>query len=317
MKLHLDEPAFATLLIDVAQKTGIRADIIEKDYYVTLILNELAGKQHILPAYFKGGTALYKALGSIRRFSEDIDLTVEVSDCSNSQAKKRLTKAANGYKSLPRNINDPASENNKGSITSIYTYQSVVDTDINDALDRFQRVKIEATSFTVSEPSEPMLIAPIIYEQATEEQKLILESAFDVHNFSIQTIKLERIFIDKVFAAEFYYQRQQYFDVAKHLYDIAILLKQERIQIMLNNPDLLLQMIFYKRNEERNRTGSDLANKPFEEFIYLSQAMDNRDFKQEFNKMQDIYVFNTNDYISLDELHQSMKVLKTVLYTHL
>jgi len=76
MKLHSDSSALETLLLDISGRTGIRADIIEKDYYVTLILKELADKQKDIPAYFKGGTALYKALGSIRRFSEDIDLTV-------------------------------------------------------------------------------------------------------------------------------------------------------------------------------------------------------------------------------------------------
>jgi predicted nucleotidyltransferase component of viral defense system len=313
MKLHLDEPAFETLLLYVTGRTGIRADIIEKDYYVTLLLSELAGKQKEVPAYFKGGTALYKALGSIRRFSEDIDLTVAVDNCSNSQAKKRLDKAANGYLSLPRDSEDPENENRKGSITSIYHYQSVVDVDIDDTLQRFGRVKIEATSFTVSEPFEPMVIAPLIYEQATEEQKQILVSVFDVCSFSIITIKLERIFIDKVFAAEFYYQRQEYFDVAKHLYDIAVLLQQERIQAMLNNPKLLLQTISYKRNEEHNRIGSDLANKPFVEFIYLLQAIDNEDFKREFIKMQNIYVFNSNDFISLDEVYKSLATLNSVL----
>ena len=34
--------------------------------------------------YFKGGTALYKADGGMKRFSEDIDLTVEIKDCSKS-----------------------------------------------------------------------------------------------------------------------------------------------------------------------------------------------------------------------------------------
>ena len=76
--------------------------IVEKDYYVTLLLRELAGKQAELPAYFKGGTALYKAQKSIRRFSEDIDLTVCIDNCSNNQAKKRLELATKKYQSLPR-----------------------------------------------------------------------------------------------------------------------------------------------------------------------------------------------------------------------
>jgi len=277
------------------------------------LLNELAGKQKEVSAYFKGGTALYKALGSIRRFSEDIDLTVAVDYCSNSQAKKRLDKAANGYLSLLRDSDDPDNENRKGSRTSIYHYKSVVDVDIDDTLQRFGRVKIEATSFTVSEPFEPMMIAPLIYEQATEEQKHILGSIYDVFSFSIITIKLERIFIDKVFAAEFYYQRQEYFDVAKHLYDIAVLLQQERIQAMLNDPKLLVQMVSYKRNEEHNRIGSDLANKPFVEFTYFSQVMGNEYFKREFIKMQNIYVFNANDFISLDVVYKSLEALNYVL----
>lgn len=36
------------------------------------------------------GTALYKALKSIRRFSEDIDLTICIDSCSGSQAKKEV-----------------------------------------------------------------------------------------------------------------------------------------------------------------------------------------------------------------------------------
>ena len=90
MKLHEDKFAFLNIINLIHEASGIRSDILEKDYYVTLLLRELADKQAELPAYFKGGTALYKAQKSIRRFSEDIDLTVCIDNCSNSQAKKRL-----------------------------------------------------------------------------------------------------------------------------------------------------------------------------------------------------------------------------------
>jgi len=62
MKLHEDKAAFRVLLSEINRQTGYRMDILEKDYYVTLILHELAEKQSQgLRAYFKGGTALYKA----------------------------------------------------------------------------------------------------------------------------------------------------------------------------------------------------------------------------------------------------------------
>ena len=57
--------------------------------------------QYELPAYFKGGTALYKALKSIRRFSEDIDLTVSIDNCNGKQAKKRLEAATKKYRLFP------------------------------------------------------------------------------------------------------------------------------------------------------------------------------------------------------------------------
>lgn len=63
MKLHLDKDAFGALISDVSRRTSIRSDIVEKDYYVTLLLHELSEMQMSLPAYFKGGTALYKSIG--------------------------------------------------------------------------------------------------------------------------------------------------------------------------------------------------------------------------------------------------------------
>jgi predicted nucleotidyltransferase component of viral defense system len=314
MKLHLEPSAFETLLLDTSERTGIRADIIEKDYYVTLVLKELAGKQNEVPAYFKGGTALYKALGSIRRFSEDIDLTVSVEDCSNSQAKKRLERAALEYSCLVRDKADQDDDNRKGSITSVYKYNSVVDIDREDALQRFGRVKVEATSFTVSEPFEPMPIAPILFSIATTEQKKILTDIYAVGLFAIATIKLERIFVDKVFAAEFYYLRKSYFDVAKHLYDLVVLLQNDKIKAMLLDKQLLDKMIGFKRKEEQLRTGSELADRPINQFSYLQSGMNNTGLISEFTRMQDIYVFSAEHIITKDELQESIKAL-VVIFT--
>lgn len=56
------------MLNNIHERTGYRADVLEKDYYVVLVLEELAGKQRNgLKAYFKGGTALYKALGIMQK----------------------------------------------------------------------------------------------------------------------------------------------------------------------------------------------------------------------------------------------------------
>ena len=96
MMLHEDRYAFLAILNRVHDVSGVRPDILEKDYYVSMLLRELAEKQNELPAYFKGGTALYKAQKSIRRFSEDIDLTVNIENCSSTQAKRWIVSLRNG-----------------------------------------------------------------------------------------------------------------------------------------------------------------------------------------------------------------------------
>lgn len=306
MNLHRDKDAFQALLSDISRKTGIRSDIVEKDYYLTLLLWELSQRQQDLPAYFKGGTALYKAIGRVKRFSEDIDLTVEIQDCSRSQGKKRLETAANAYQELRRTTEKERESNQRGSITSVYEYDPVTLVDTEDALQRFGYVKVEATSFTVSEPTEPLEISPLLYSEATEAQRDILERRFEVRPFMIQTIKMERIFADKILATEFYYQRGMLFDTAKHLYDLATMLEQERIQRLLDNSEELIRMLAYKRKEENVRIGSDLAQKPFSESSLFQAGRDDPELRDAFMRMQQIYVFSDEDILQPESLQRYM-----------
>lgn len=74
MYLHKeDRELFKDMIRYVSEKANIREDIIEKDYYVTLLLLELSQIEY--PVVFKGGTSLSKAYRVIDRFSEDIDIT--------------------------------------------------------------------------------------------------------------------------------------------------------------------------------------------------------------------------------------------------
>lgn len=316
MKLHEDKFAFLNIINLIHEASSIRADILEKDYYVTLLLRELAGKQVTLPAYFKGGTALYKAQKSIRRFSEDIDLTVCIDNCSNSQAKKRLEMATKKYQALPRTSRKDLEDDRKGSITTVYDYTPLVGVDSDDPLQRFGYVKVEGTSFTVSEPFTPLEIEPILYTYATEEQRNILQSQYNVAPFMINTIRLERIFADKIFAAEFYYERKMYFDVAKHLYDVSVMFDLEQIQEMIQNQQTFLEMLGYKRLEETRRTGSDLAEKKFSDFQLLRGFSDNEALRKDYQNMQRNYVFAEEDALSFGFVVEQWKKLGEVAPFH-
>lgn len=311
MKLHLDRVAFQFIVDEISKKCSIRRDVLEKDYYVTLLLKELSKKDHQAYAYFKGGTALYKALKTIRRFSEDIDLTVYIEDCPTaSQEKKRLENAALKFSSLEKG---ETLENHRGSITCEYLYESMYTLDTDDVLQRFGRVKIEATSFTVSEPTDKITIVPHLYELANDEEQRIMRNMYDVQPFEIETISLERIFIDKVFASQFYFERNNYSDVAKHVYDLTVLLDNEKIKTFLNDTNCVQKMIRYKRKEESKRIGGIDANMQIASFDYFRKLDCNKEFESAFDEMQRIYVFNEQDKLSKKIVVSAISKLRKIM----
>lgn len=56
--LHNDKERFRETIDLVVYQTGISAEAVEKDYYVTMILKDLAEKLSFV--VFKGGTSLSK-----------------------------------------------------------------------------------------------------------------------------------------------------------------------------------------------------------------------------------------------------------------
>src|ERR1700733_6864834 len=66
------------VVVEAAARLGIRPTIIEKDFWVCLVLKLLFRKSRFARSLvFKGGTSLSKAHGLIERFYEDIDLVLD------------------------------------------------------------------------------------------------------------------------------------------------------------------------------------------------------------------------------------------------
>lgn len=319
MKLHLDKDAFSVLLEDIHSKTGYRSDVLEKDYYVVLILSELAEMQQDgLPAYFKGGTALYKALRTTNRFSEDIDLSVDTQGCTRTQSDKRLEKSTKKYKMLPR---DPAQgRTNRSEIISVYTYDPVTAYDSADALQRFGKLKIEATSFTISEPVESMEVSAMLYDLATDDQKRILESVYDVKPFNIQTITMERIFVDKLFAAEAYVRNSSVehraFEAAKHIYDLAVLEQHPKITCLMGDTDQMEHLLSIRLEEEANRLDGIPGVAPIE-FTFFQTAASNPDVRKAYETMQNQYVLREQDRIEFDIATKALLAIEQKLLQNL
>lgn len=300
MKLHIDTKTFKEFLNKISIESNIDLDILEKDYYVCCILKQLSSIQDELKAYFKGGTALYKIIQETRRFSEDIDLMVVVDDnISKNQNRKRREKATFNYDIPGLVLDSQKNEKNGMNSTAVYKYESVFDIS-SQPLYRAGIIKVESTSFTVSEPVSEYSIEPLIYKLASEENKNVLSKIYDVSPIKIKIIKLERIFIDKIFAAEFYNIRNDFAETSKHIYDICVLFNEEIIQNLLTNKEYLKELIDLKRREELKRTGGIDENLKISEFKYLKEEL-KPDFIKEFDNMQNKYIIKDEYKISIDK----------------
>ena len=78
----------------VANKRGLPEVVIEKDWWVSNLLNIIFAMPAECKIIFKGGTSLSKAWKLIDRFSEDIDLSVDPAFFGASETPTKKTNQA-------------------------------------------------------------------------------------------------------------------------------------------------------------------------------------------------------------------------------
>ncbi|OVE73613.1 hypothetical protein BVX93_01260 [bacterium B13(2017)] len=85
--IHKDKEKFSNLVDRVASLTGFYAPLMEKDYYLTLILSNINKLSEKL--IFKGGTCLNKIYYSYYRLSEDLDFSMMLPEYTTTRGKRR------------------------------------------------------------------------------------------------------------------------------------------------------------------------------------------------------------------------------------
>jgi predicted nucleotidyltransferase component of viral defense system len=84
---HKDKKQFIDLINITVQRTGFRAHLLEKDYYLTLLLSKINELSEDL--IFKGGTCLNKIFYSYYRLSEDLDFSMRLPEYTTTRGKRR------------------------------------------------------------------------------------------------------------------------------------------------------------------------------------------------------------------------------------
>ena len=82
-----------------------------------------------------------------------------------------------------------------------------------------------------------------------------------------------------------------YFDVAKHLYDVSVMLDLEQIQKMIGNQQMFLEMLGYKKTGRNQTNRQRLGRKKFSDFQLLGGFGDNAALRKDYQNMQRNYVF--------------------------
>ena len=85
--LHDDKERFTNTIYQTVKRTGFPAFLLEKDYYLTLILSRVSELSEKL--IFKGGTCLNKIYYVYYRLSEDLDFSMRLPEYTTTRGKRR------------------------------------------------------------------------------------------------------------------------------------------------------------------------------------------------------------------------------------
>jgi len=204
--------ALKNLFAKTAQSTHFDSSIVEKDFYVVLMLEVLFnhtkfGKHFV----FKGGTSLSKAYGLINRFSEDIDLVIDYrlfdltpeeiyQERSNNQQFKFITRVNEQVQAWLESTLIPDIEETLKSL-NLHGFEVVINKDTKLNIDIYYPksyeqsailpiIKLETSLFSEWLPCEKRSITSYV---AQEESVLFKKPSCD-----ILTVHPTRTFWDKV-----------------------------------------------------------------------------------------------------------------------
>ena len=219
MFLHNDLELFREVIYSAATDLNLPIPVVEKDYYVTMLLKQLAEKA---PAcVFKGGTSLSKCHHAIDRFSEDIDIafTDKLTTGERKRLKDITIAGISAELALPI-VDWEKARSRRNYNCYTFSYQPLEDI-LPDSL--IQGVKMEIVLGSTSFPTVQMPVDSYVYQYLSKENMDIVEE-YDLKPFEMKLQSLERTLVDKVFALCDYYLTEKIHRNSRHIYDIYMLL---------------------------------------------------------------------------------------------
>ncbi|MBR5923180.1 MAG: nucleotidyl transferase AbiEii/AbiGii toxin family protein [Clostridia bacterium] len=232
MKLHEFPNEFRDLISIVASRKHLPESAVERDYYIVLLLKNLADSEYADKCVFKGGTSLSKCYpGSIERFSEDIDLTYLGMDESDKVCDKAIKKVEDIMTVGADTEKIGAERSNRSK--SMYVWFG----------NRENQVKLEIGSSVRPDPYSKKQLKSYIQEFLEEHngEEDILK--YELEEITLNVLNIERTFVDKLMSVKRHAICATIDKKVRHIYDVARLYNLPEIQAFLENKSELKRII--------------------------------------------------------------------------
>ncbi len=270
MVLHKDKKSFDIAIRAASRHFNVSPAIIEKDYYVTLVLRELA--KQVPDLLFKGGTSLSKCYKIIDRFSEDIDITLDSEHQSQGKRKNLKYTIVEICSNLGLNL---LNENETRSHRDYNCYK--IDYCARHSLSGLNPQLLVETVFIVKAfPDEIKQASSMIYDylKAVGNDEAIAQ--YELEPFDIRVQTLDRTLVDKVFAVCDYMLDNKTERQSRHIYDLS------RLLTLVKLDDNLKALIKEVREDRKLGTKCYSAQDGVSVPNLLRQMIDTEFFKKDY-----------------------------------
>ncbi|MDL2227559.1 nucleotidyl transferase AbiEii/AbiGii toxin family protein [Odoribacter sp. OttesenSCG-928-L07] len=255
MKLHTNKQEFNELIQLTATHFKILPEFIEKDYWITLILNNLSQSEHKNSVVFKGGTSLTKGYRLINRFSEDIDIALLDEKLTGNALKTKIRKIEKAITADLTEIEE-AGVTRKGSVyrKSLFQYPSDVNTHFVTNIKK--RIIVEINSFANPYPFVKQEIISFITEFLTATNQTEAIQEYGLQQFELNILDKRRTMLEKLVSLiRFSFSENPTKELAKkirHFYDLYYLTRDEECTEYLQSSDFqndLSELLIHDQQE--------------------------------------------------------------------
>ncbi|MCL6272199.1 nucleotidyl transferase AbiEii/AbiGii toxin family protein [Sansalvadorimonas sp. 2012CJ34-2] len=241
MHLHTNKEDFEDLIKLTADHLEIPDVFVEKDYWVTMILKNIAESEFKDCVVFKGGTSLSKAHGLISRFSEDVDLALLCeTGLSENQRKKKLKRieqaATSGFTGAEQQAKDSGREpDSKGSKyrKTWWAYDRL--SLAGEYGQAHPLLLLEINTFADPNPHGLMELRSFISEFLAAQDNSQAIEEYGLEPFEINVLSTKRTMAEKIMGlvrASYFCTDNDFSDLVKkirHIYDIHHLMTKDEV----------------------------------------------------------------------------------------